>query len=231
MKSLKEIIILILIVAIFIVVIFFRGAFNNIYQKTKVSLSGSDSKVISSNDYNQLLRENQRLKFELEKYQAEAEEKVKEGVIAKVYSRYPFNDKERIIINLGKEDNIKLNAPVLTKDGFLLGKVVVVRSNQSEIETIFDVEWKSSVAVKEIENKAVMEGGQPPKLKLLSKEAEINEGDSVFNITPDFPYQKLIGEVKEIKDITDEIWRTSSVKVQYNLDEINEVVVFVNWQT
>jgi len=44
--------------------------------------------------------------------------------------------------------------------------VVVVRSNQSEIETIFDVEWKSSVAVKEIENKAVMEGGQPPKLKL-----------------------------------------------------------------
>jgi len=67
MKSLKEIIILILIVAIFIVVIFFRGAFNNIYQKTKVSLSGSDSKVISSNDYNQLLRENQRLKFELEK--------------------------------------------------------------------------------------------------------------------------------------------------------------------
>ena len=175
-------------------------------------------------DCESLIQENKYLKFELQKHRNSSADE-SEGKIAKVFSRYPFNDREYIVVNLGKNDGIKIDSPVLTPSKYLLGKVVSVYDNQSEIETIFNPEWKSSVALKVPEIKAVLKGGQVPKLELISKDSEIKEGDFVFNISPDFPYEKLIGEVKNIKKNPEETWHTALVEVPYSIDEITEVII------
>lgn len=168
--------------------------------------------------------ENERLKFELLKYKEETGRETEPGLTAEVFSRYPFNNKERLVVNLDGDD-IEADLPVLSPGGYLLGKISAVGIWRSEVQTIFDPEWRSSVAIGDAKTKAVLKGGQPPKLELIPKDAEVEEGEMVFNISPDFPYGKLIGKIQDIKENAEKTWYTASIQVPYTLDEITEIIV------
>ncbi len=229
MKSLKYLIPTVLLFLVIGLVVFVRPAFDTAYQDTKMFLAGITGGSFDYNKYNELVRENESLRFKINNLEKETVSELEEGKIFKVFSRYPFNNKELLIINAGRDDGITMNLPVLTKDGFLVGKIVSVNGRQSEVQTVFDPSWKTSVGINSASNKAVMKGGQPPKLELIPKECQVKEGDFVFNISPDFPYKALIGEVKNIKEVNDQIWNSGVMNIPYNLDQITEVKVFVNF--
>ncbi len=212
-----------LVLSLVILAVFFgQTVFSALKSKAGFFLA-SFSSSSQSKECESLVRENERLEFELLKYEKEEGREVEKGQVADVFSRYPFNDKERLVVNLGESD-IKVGLPVVT-DGYLLGRVSAVERYRSEIQTIFDPEWKSSVAVGDAKTKAVMEGGQPPRLELIPKDAEVEEGEFVFNIFPDFPYEKLIGKIEGIEENPEKTWYTASVRVPYTLDEVTEVVI------
>ncbi len=229
MKSLKYLIPTVLLLLVIGLVIFVRPAFDTAYRDTKMFLAGITGGSFDYNKYNELVRENESLRFEMNNIKNEADSKSEEGKFFEVFSRYPFNNKEILIINAGRKDGAKMNLPVLTKDGFLIGKIVSVNGRQSEVQTVFDPNWKTSVGIGDASNKAVMKGGQPPKLELIPKECQVKEGDFVFNISPDFPYKTLIGKVKNIKKVSNQIWDSGVMDIPYKLDQITEVKVFLNF--
>jgi len=227
MKTFKGVIITVILIAVLAIAIFGRSAFSSALQDSKMFFAGISGGPVNQNEYARLVRENELLKFELQKQ--ETKESNKEGRMARVYSRYPFNDKERMIIDLGESDGVDVGNPVLTKEGYLIGRISDIRGSQSEVQTVYDPEWKSSVAVGNSGNKAVIKGSQPPKLELLPKEAEVKKDDPIFNIDPGYPYQNLIGRIGSINDVPEEIWRRASVQIPYNINDIDKVIVLTSF--
>ncbi len=218
------------IVSLAILIVFFgQDIFSSVRDKTEFFFTNL-SKEFNYQECQSLARENELLKFELSKYAGDSENETGGSRIAEVFSRYPFNNKERLIVNLGGRAGIETGFPVLSPDGYLLGVVSAVRNNQSEVQTIFDPEWKSSVASGGASTKAVMKGGQIPELELIPKESEIKEGDYIFNISPDFPYGKLIGKVRSVDENPEKTWYTASVEIPYDIDEITEVVILTGFK-
>lgn len=218
-----------LVFLLVILTIFFgRGFFSSVRDKTELFFA-SVSRSSGYDECGSLARENELLKFELSKYENDSEGDVEEGKTAEVFSRYPFNNKERLTVNIGMKDGIEVGLPVLSPEGYLLGSVSAVRNNQSEVQTIFDPEWRLSVAVGDASVKAVVNGSQSPELDLISKESEVKEGDYVFSISPDFPYGKLVGKVRSVEGSVEETWYTASIEIPYDIDEITEVIILAGF--
>lgn len=227
MKSLKNFILIIIILIVLVFIIFARPVLNNFYFSSRMFLKGLFSDSINFNDYNELVRENEQLKFEINNLKNK--EVSEDGILVDVYSRYPFNDKERLILDIGEKDGSKIGLPVFTKNDFLLGKIINVNGRYSEVQTIFDSEWKTSVGLNNLVDKAVMKGGQPPKVELISKDSEVEKGDYIFSISPDFPYKTLIGKLSKITEVDDHIWDSSLIDVPYNVDDLSKVKVILNF--
>jgi len=154
-------------------------------------------------------------------FSADAEISAKEGIY--VYSRYPFNDQSVLIIDAGSFDGIEEGTPVFAGERIILGKVKLVREKRSEVETIFNSDWRNSVAIGERRVKASLRGGVPPTLEFIPRDMEINVGDAVLSVSPDFPMNSFIGEVEEIDLSPDGVWKVATVRVPYNWEMIDMV--------
>lgn len=229
MKSLKGFFVFVILLLVFLVLLGSRPFFGRIYQKIETA---ADNIFVGRNvkeELAELKMENARLKFELSGLQVYKLEEDYNFLHSFLYSRYPFNDRELIIIDVGKKNGVEVGAPVFTTEDFLVGKVIRVRNNQSEVQTIFDSRWKNSVAVGDLTNKAVFLGGAKPVLDLVPKESRIKPGDSVFNIAPEFPLRALIGRVKEVKKDADFPWLKVEIEIPYNIEDITEVKVLLDF--
>ena len=210
----------ILLIFVFVLAAFF-------YRNEILNLSG----IIHSLDYEEveaLRLENLALKIELEALKEKSQVALDSYAAAKVYSRYPFNDRRLLTINLGEKDRVRIGMPVLAMEGVLLGRVSEVFGRQSSVETIFDPAWRSSVVVGK-ETKALLEGGVTPTLNLISKESVVGAGDLILNTSPEFPLGLLLGEVRNVAPASDDVWLTAKINTLYNLDDLSEVLVVTNF--
>jgi cell shape-determining protein MreC len=148
---------------------------------------------------------------------------------ALVYSRYPFNNRALLTIDLGEDSNIKEGMPVLAEGEILLGRVKEVKRTQSEVETIFNPGWKSSVVVGNSRTKALLVGGDSPELQLVPQDSRIKEGNIVMNISPDFPANLSIGQVTGDPDLKDEVWLSFQVEPSFQIEDIEKVFVVTNF--
>jgi len=145
------------------------------------------------------------------------------------YSRYPFNDKNLIVIQGGTDDHFAVSMPVLFTDGVLVGRITNVLRTQSEVQTIFDPSWKSSVYIGSSKIKAVLQGGENPTLEFIPNSAPIKEGDSILNSSPDFPLNLFIGTVSSITTKEHALWTEASVHTNYSFEDIRNVSVITNF--
>ena len=118
----------------------------------------------------------------------------------KVYSVYPFNNIKEIAIADGKEGEQKVGQIITYGKNILVGKIKEVFRNHSVVTTIFDPNLKIEVRVGENEADGLFTGGNVLKLSLLSKKADIKEGDIVVTAAKGYPYGLEIGRVKEIRE-------------------------------
>ena len=149
--------------------------------------------------------------------------------IAQAYSHYPFNDAGLTIIDLGTDDGIRVGMPVMVKEGILFGKIKNVKRTQSEVETIFSPEWKTSVNIGTGAIKAVLNGGPTPNIDLIPIEGNVAFGDEVVNGAAEFPIGSLLGTLSEITKSTNDVWKKSSLKLPYKLESLNSVLVIVDF--
>ncbi|MCL5733471.1 MAG: rod shape-determining protein MreC [Patescibacteria group bacterium] len=143
---------------------------------------------------------------------------------AEVFSYYPFNFKNEIILNAGKNENIRNGAPVIYS-GVLIGAVNAIFPDLSSVQTIFDSSWQSSVFIGQNAVSALLVGGNSPKLSLIPKNATINSGDLVYNADKRFPYGLPIATIRGVNISQNGIFKEASLDVGYNIDDLRMVSI------
>ena len=175
----------------------------------------------------ELYLENQSLKSRIAENLPEFKGEFK---LAKVYSSYPFNDKNEIAVNLGSVDGIKESMPVVLGPDVLLGEVKKVFEHYSLVRTIFDPEWRLAVRIGENKINALLEGAAEPSLTTIDKNKVIKEDDFIYAVAKGFPYGALIGKVQSISSSPSAIFQEASLALPYNFNnEIIEVKILTGY--
>lgn len=159
---------------------------------------GLDKIRLSNEALTNLRLENQGLRQEIDDLKNKLDLKSQPYLTAQVYSRYPFNNNQTLIIDIGSRDGVKVGWPVLAAENYLLGKIIKVKADVSEVRTIFSPDWKSEVKIGQGNIEAVLVGGRQPILDLIPADAKINSGDEIISASPDLPFGLFAGKVSEI---------------------------------
>lgn len=156
-------------------------------------------------------------------------------VPAMVYSQYPFNLKDEILLGAGRNQDIVVgdavvltanqNASSLTSGGILLGRIKTVMDNTSLAVTIFDSEWRSEVKVGDKGVEALLQGGIKPKLTLIKKEADIKDGDLVYNTDSRFQFGIPLGYLKGARLASDQLLKEADLDLSYDLGQIQALLI------
>lgn len=179
----------------------------------------------------ELVIENEALKAKLAELEGgvRAAGAVGPSLRADVFSHYPFNVKNQILINAGAAQNVKVgDAALLTassSDSVLLGKVIKVFRETALIETVFDEGWQSAVRIGQAGHEALFAGGSEPKLSFIAKDVAIVPGDAVYSVDPAFPYGVAIAEVKSVALSNDQIFQEAELRFPYDLSQIRAVAI------
>lgn len=210
--------------------IFFRPLLSS---KIKNFLGGSEDQKTSDS----LVFENQNLKAEIAQLKEIVNRTPREGLenyeFGFVYARYPFNVKSEVLVNIGSRQNVAKGKSVLfgaydseeIGRSVLFGEVKEVFEQTSLVETIFGNNWRSEVRVGDQQTLAVLEGGATPKLRLISKEAPILDGDVVYNADERFPLGIAIGYIKDVEMSSDHLFKEANLDIPYDLAGVGVVLV------
>lgn len=188
-------------------------------------LFGGGAAAPSENE--KLSAENLRLKTELDVFQSiknQLPDETANAEEALVYSRYPFNFKNELLINIGFSEGILFGQAVIF-DGFLVGEIGEVFDDASLVRTIFDRRWQSAVRIGKEGIEALLVGGNRPKLTLIDKKARIVAGDTVYSAAPNFPAGIPIAEVQAIEFSSDQLFQEATLRFSYEITGIRAVSV------
>lgn len=200
--------------------------------KLRNSLKVSD---IEQSQNSELSAENLVLKTKIAELQSLQNTRVSTNdnnsiVIAEVYSKYPFNIKNELLINAGEKDGIQNGDTVLvpngtSSEGILLGRVTSITSESSVVQTIFDERWQSSVKIGKDGVEALLGGGFSPSLTLIAKDATIESGDAVFNADQAFPYGLSVATIDQVGISKDQVFKEAKLNFPYSESQIQNVRV------
>ncbi len=187
--------------------------------------------------FGEAILENEILRAEVYRLEALNEQSAGglNSVAASVFSRYPFNFKNEILIDVGENGALKSGQPVvflgesgLSSRGLLLGKINKVFRESSLVRTIFDKEWQSSVRIGKKGHLALLQGGGEPVIRLIPKDAKISVGDVVYSVQPEFPNSLPVGEVSEVGLSSDQVFQEAKLSFPYDFSSIKAVAVLTN---
>ncbi len=174
-----------------------------------------------------LAAENENLKAELatlENIKAQFPGRMPGFVGAMVYSRYPLNFKNELLLNAGARDGVAVNKAVVV-GGILVGRVDKVFDTTALVGTIFDGDFQTAVRVGNFGVHALLRGGAMPKLTLIPLTASVSTGDIVYSVSPDFPYGLPIGEVGSISTSSDNLFHEATLNFAYDINSVSAVLV------
>lgn len=235
MKSLRVFILGGASLLVLVLLIFFRSNLFHALLRGRILVNGLFDPSLSYVNFQEIRLENQSLKQELENIKSKLTERGKitandlNYLEANVYSRYPFNDRQLLIIDRGSNDNLKVGMPVFAEKNILIGQISGVRGRQAEVQTIFDPAWRSSVAIGKSKIRALLKGGYYPKINLIPQDAILSAGDEIFNLSPDFPLKAFIGILKDVREDPGGVWQSANVSVDYKIENLDKVLVVTNF--
>lgn len=215
----------IIIATFFLISIFAGNYFVSVKNFILELISGNSDFV----EINELRIENESLKARLENSCSLLNLEAKDDLTyktAKIFSTYPFNNRNSFAINLGSNNGIQPKMAVLAGEGVLLGQISEVFKNYSLVKSIFDPNFKIPVRIGSNEINALFEGGNTAMVTMIDKKSIIAIGDSVYTSSSDFFYGLRIGEIAEIFDQDEKnIFKKSVIKIGYNFNDLREVLV------
>ena len=139
-----------------------------------------------------------------------------------------------IVINKGSQQGIKENMAVLSKEGFLIGKVISVNDLSAKVKLIKNQDFGSKVSAI-IDGKddsiGTVEGYDYKTDELVmtqvSKDVVVEEGDAVITsgLGGVYPRALLIGYVSRIEISKDGLTQTLYLKGEKNYNNMDYVIV------
>ncbi len=147
-----------------------------------------------------------------------------QGKKVPVFSRYPLNFKNEILVAGGEKEGIKVGDVALYQ-GAILGTVEKVFKDSALIRTIFDTRFKSPVRVGAEGADALLVGGVQPRLTLIPAAASVANNDTVYSAAEDMPYGIGIGAIQNLHDAPDSMFKDASLRLPYNPAVMSEVLL------
>jgi rod shape-determining protein MreC len=145
-------------------------------------------------------------------------------VRAMVYSRYPLNFKNELLVSAGSDSGVNVGAAVVFQ-GMLLGQVQKVFSNTALVETIFDNGLKIPVRVGGGGANGLFQGGSDPIVGSIARGATIGSGDIVYSAAPGFPYGLPIAQVVATSTSADSLFQQATLGFPYDVNNVETVLI------
>jgi rod shape-determining protein MreC len=181
----------------------------------------------SQTDDQNLTEENDALKAQLATFAVVASElptSTPDTVRAMVYSRYPMNFRNELLVNVGSNDGIAPGAAV-TFQGMLLGQVETVFSDTALVQTIFDNALKMPVRVGSAGADGLLQGGSDPIVGSIASNAAIEPGDVVYSAAPGIPYALPIAQVVATGTSGDSFFQQATLNFPYDVNNVETVLI------
>ena len=206
-----------------------------------------------------LVRENERLRQELERVQAEAaatedaarrvrelEEALgvresrpdDEFVVANVIAQDPSGLKRALAIDRGSNDGLDEGMVVLSKSGSLVGTVSLVFQDFAWLRLISDPNSAVNVAVlgggeegSEARGVAIGDLRSGLSLEMLPTDAPIGEGDLVTTsgLGGNYPRALLLGSVKSVEEKPQALTKRATLEPAADLSALDTVLIITNF--
>lgn len=220
----------------------------NAFVYIKDKITGKDAEL---SDIDRLKEENQNLKNEKNKLQEQVKEleilksenntlkdylnlrnkyaefsTVPGYVIEKSFSNYD----KIIVINVGSNDGIAENMPVISDAG-LVGHVISVTPNTAKVQTIIDNASTVSAMISTTNNsillKGTMNNTSSVKVTSIPSDATVLQGDEVITsgLGGIYPKGILIGSINEIVNTKNEMDRYAMVQTAIDFNKLETLLV------
>jgi rod shape-determining protein MreC len=155
---------------------------------------------------------------------------------AKVVYNTVNSEKNYLQLNRGARYGIRDNMAVLNSDGAVVGQVVAVSNNFSQVMSLLHIQSSVSTALKKTGDAGKLEwDGKDPRFVLLrgiSKSVAVKVGDSVVTsrYSYNFPPEKLIGTIAGITSDPATGFYLLKIRTAVNFRSVQQVFVVENLQ-
>jgi cell shape-determining protein MreC len=145
-------------------------------------------------------------------------------VRAMVYSRYPMNFKNELLVNAGANDGVVVGAAAVFQ-GMLVGQVQAVFPDSATVQTVFDENLKMPVRIGSGGYDGLLRGGSDPSVVSVATDAPVEIGDIVYSATPGLPYGLPIAEVAATSTSADSLFQQASLSFPYDINSIETIFI------
>jgi rod shape-determining protein MreC len=174
-----------------------------------------------------LVSENESLAAELAKLQsiaAQLPNAPTNYLRAMVYSRYPFNFKNEILIDAGTNEGVVQGKAVVFQ-GIFIGTIVKTYADSSLVQTVFDSNFKMPVRVSGAGYDGLLVGGASPAVESLQKNIGIAAGDIVYAAASSSPYGLPVATISATSTAPDGLFEQASLTFAYDLNTMQTVLI------
>ena len=141
-----------------------------------------------------------------------------------VYSQYPFNFKNELLVNAGTNQGVVSGTAVVFQ-GLLVGRVEKAYASTAVVQTIFDNNFKMPVRVASSGYDGLLQGGSDPAVISIARDTAINSGDSVYSAAPGIPYGLPIGTVSATSTSPDSLFEQAAITLPYDINSVKSVFI------
>ena len=176
--------------------------------------------------------ENKTLREKILAYENAPEEKEGERfqeLEAGVFSSYPTNERDLIILSAGRADGVATGMPVVTDGDVLVGRVIEVTKRKSVVQTVFDPKFSIAVFIGTSRENGLYVGGVSPKIELVNKDALIEIGDVIRSSDQGFPINLRIGEIVHIDENPAQAFREATVLPVLKINTLRRVSILIDF--
>lgn len=143
---------------------------------------------------------------------------------AMVYSRYPLNFKNELLVNVGARDGVTTGTAAIF-EGMLVGRVIRVFPSEALIQTVFDGGFEMPVRVGTAGYDGLFSGGSYPRVQSIAKSVSVQAGDVIYAAAPGIPYGLPIGTVSAGSVSADSLFNEATVAFPYDINDIQTLFI------
>lgn len=153
-------------------------------------------------------------------------------VVGRVIGLDPSNLQRTILLDVGREDGIARNMPVITDRG-LVGRISEVGQGWSRVLLITDVSSSVNALAQSTRASGLVQGQPDASLVMLDipQGDTVSVGDTVFTsgLGGNFPRQILIGQITAIKRKDSDLYQVATVRPTVDFRRLEQVMVVTDF--
>jgi rod shape-determining protein MreC len=154
-------------------------------------------------------------------------------VVGRVISQEPSNLKSYLTLDVGRDEQVDRNMPVVTDRG-LVGRISEVGNGWSRVLLITDVSSSVNALTQSTRAAGLIQGQVDGSLvmRAIPQADTVSVGDTVFTsgLGGNFPRQILVGQITEVERRDSDLYQTATVQPTVDFGRLEAVLVVTDFE-